>query len=104
MEHLLDMQFDVLHIVGGGVNNEFLNQITADACGIPVVAGPSEATAAGNILCQLVASGALCSWADVRTVSRQSFVPKTYVPQAGAEDQWMKRDSEFRSRVIYPWR
>lgn len=46
-----------LHVIGGGAQNDLLNQLTADACGIPVVAGPSEATAIGNVMVQARALG-----------------------------------------------
>ena len=52
MQQVLDCQFDVIHIVGGGAKNELLNQITACATGLSVIAGPSEATAFGNALVQ----------------------------------------------------
>jgi len=79
LEHLLDAKFDALHIVGGGSQNRLLNQLTADACGIPVVAGPSEATAIGNVLAQLVASGAVADWAQARALARRSFPTETFV-------------------------
>jgi rhamnulokinase len=71
----------VIHIVGGGCQNELLNQMTADACGLPVIAGPIEATAAGNILTQAMAVGTLKSLADVRAVVRRSFDVKRYEPR-----------------------
>jgi rhamnulokinase len=49
---------DTVHIVGGGARNELLCQLTADACGLPVVAGPAEAAALGNVLVQARAIGA----------------------------------------------
>jgi rhamnulokinase len=54
---LTGRKINVIHIVGGGSQNELLNQMTADACGRPVVAGPVEATAAGNICVQAMAVG-----------------------------------------------
>jgi len=73
-------RFTTLHIVGGGCQNELLNQMTADACGMTVVAGPVEATATGNIMVQLVANGALDSLDDARAVLRASFPVKVYQP------------------------
>jgi rhamnulokinase len=81
LEHLLGTKFDALHIVGGGSQNRLLNQLTADACGIPVVAGPSEATAIGNVLAQLVASGAVADWAQARALARHSFPTETFTPR-----------------------
>ncbi len=79
LEHLLGAKFDALHIVGGGSQNRLLNQLTADACGIPVIAGPSEATAIGNVLAQLVASGAVSDWAQARALARRSFPTETFI-------------------------
>lgn len=58
-QRLADREVEVVHIVGGGARNELLCQLTADACGVPVVAGPVEATALGNVLVQARALGAL---------------------------------------------
>ena len=52
---------ETIHIVGGGSQNEMLNQLTANACGIPVAAGPVEATALGNIIAQALAKGTIQS-------------------------------------------
>jgi sugar (pentulose or hexulose) kinase len=58
VQQLSDRHADVIHLVGGGARNQLLCQLTADACGLPVVAGPAEATAIGNILVQARALGA----------------------------------------------
>lgn len=81
LERLLGTKFEALHIVGGGAQNRLLNQLTADACGIPVVAGPSEATAIGNVLAQLVASGAVADWEQARVLARRSFPTETFTPR-----------------------
>ncbi|MDR2936938.1 MAG: rhamnulokinase [Rikenellaceae bacterium] len=73
-----------LHVIGGGSQNELLNQFTANALGIPVVAGPSEATAIGNIMIQAKASGEIASLADMRAVIGASIDLKTYNPQQAA--------------------
>ncbi len=70
----------VLHIVGGGSQNALLNQFTADACGVPVLAGPAEATALGNAITQLVALGELTSVAEGRRLIAESFPPTAYDP------------------------
>lgn len=80
LEDLLGKRIDVIHIVGGGCQNELLNQMTADACGRTVVAGPVEATAIGNILVQAMAVGEIKSLSDARQVVRASFPVKTYEP------------------------
>lgn len=69
-----------VHIVGGGSNNLMLNQFTADACGLPVVAGPSEATAVGNIMVQAVGLGLLRSLAEAQPLLRKAFPIKEYKP------------------------
>ena len=70
-----------LHIVGGGSQNRLLCQFAADATGVPVYAGPVEATAIGNILVQAVALGRLSSVAGIREVVRRSFRPDLYQPK-----------------------
>ncbi|MCC7351598.1 MAG: rhamnulokinase [Phycisphaerales bacterium] len=80
LERILGHRIDVVHIVGGGTQNELLNQMTADACGRPVVAGPVEATAIGNILAQAMAVGQVGSLADARAIVRGSFDVKRYEP------------------------
>lgn len=74
----------VIHIVGGGSQNQLLCQLTADACQLPVVAGPVEATALGNVLVQAMAVGLLSSLADVRAVVRRSVTLAEYQPRQSA--------------------
>ena len=70
-----------LHVIGGGSKNAYLCQLTANALRMPVVAGPAEGTAMGNILVQAMASGHLKSLADIRKVARNSVETKTYMPE-----------------------
>lgn len=86
LEELLNTRFEALHIVGGGAKNRFLNQLTANRAGIPVIAGPFEAAAAGNILTQMIGAGVLADLGEVRTVSRRSFDPITFLPHRPGED------------------
>ena len=84
LESITGKPINVLHIVGGGTQNKVLCQFTADATGIPIVAGPIEATAIGNIMVQAVASGAINSIADAREIVRRSFEAAVYEPQDSA--------------------
>jgi rhamnulokinase len=93
LEELTGNRIEVIHIVGGGSQNQILNQFTADACQCPVVAGPVEATALGNLLVQVRASGELSSLADMRRVIRQSSDVKTYQP--GKADAWQNATARF---------
>ena len=72
--------FRQLHVVGGGSQNQFLNQLCADACEIPVLAGPVEASTLGNVGCQLIALGELADVADFRRCVENNFPLKTFEP------------------------
>src|SRR5208282_5961173 len=72
LEELTGNRIEVIHVVGGGSQSAILNQFTADACQRPVVAGPVEATAIGNLLVQARADGELASLAEMRDVVRRS--------------------------------
>jgi len=78
---MLGRSFAVLHIVGGGSKNTLLCQLTANATGLPVVAGPAEATVAGNIMVQAFALGCLSSPDEIRQVVRSSSNLVEYEPQ-----------------------
>ena len=75
---------DVLHVIGGGSQNDLLNQFTANAIGIPVVAGPSEATAIGNIMMQAQASGMVSSLWQMRELIASSIYTQTFQPEQPA--------------------
>ena len=79
IESLTGERVPGVHVVGGGCRNEYLNQATADAAGRPVLAGPVEATATGNLLLQAVASGRLGSLAEGR---RLVAAPRRFEPRA----------------------
>ncbi len=81
LEHLLGRKLEVIHVVGGGSQNQLLNQFTADATAKPVVAGPVEATALGNILVQALGRGRLASLTDLRRVVAASTELIHYEPR-----------------------
>ncbi|MDC7127194.1 MAG: rhamnulokinase [Spirochaetales bacterium] len=74
-------KIDVLHIIGGGSQNMFLNQMTANAAGIKVTAGPIEATAIGNLMMQAVALGVLENQEEGRSIIRSGKDIKTFLPE-----------------------
>ena len=73
-----------IHIVGGGSQNDYLNQATADAADRPVLAGPAEATAAGNLLVQAIASGDVASLAEGRELLSRALTPRRFEPKNAA--------------------
>ncbi len=94
LEDVTGQTLDVLHIVGGGIQNELLCQFTADATGKKVVTGPIEATASGNILMQAKAAGQIGSAAEGREIVRASFDLKQYQPQD--TELWAKQYEQVR--------
>jgi rhamnulokinase len=84
LDQLADRHLPTIHIIGGGSRNQLLNQLTADATGRTVIAGPVEATAIGNIVVQAIALGHLASLAEGRALVRRSFTLKTFEPQTNS--------------------
>lgn len=91
LESLVDRKFEQLHIVGGGSRNHLLNQLAADATEIPVITGPVEATAIGNILIQALALGHLESSGHLRRIVENSFPTQTFLPGTGLSDEMRTR-------------
>lgn len=81
-----DRKLDALNIIGGGVQNKMLNQFTANALGVQIVAGPIEATAIGNVLMQAYGMGEIKSINELREVVINTFEPEEYLPID--EDEW----------------
>jgi rhamnulokinase len=93
LEELSGERAEVIHIVGGGTQNELLNQFTANATGRPVIAGPAEATALGNVLLQARTSGQVGTLAEVREVVRASSMLQRYEPKDAAA--WTEAYARF---------
>ena len=81
LEEITGRRLGPIHIVGGGCQNELLNQFTADATGRPVLAGPVEATAMGNAIVQAIACGYVKSIQEGRDLVRRSVEPRAYEPR-----------------------
>jgi rhamnulokinase len=92
-ERLIGGKIERLHIVGGGSKDATLNQFTANAVKIPVLAGPTECAALGNILVQAIALGHLESHEAAREVVRNSFALQPFTPQDAA--QWDAAAARF---------
>jgi len=105
LEKLGELQqrtFDQLYVVGGGSRNQLLCQLTADACGVPVVAGPVEATAIGNAALQAVTLGDLPSLAAARALIREAFAVTVYEPTVTTSSRaaWDEAYLRFQQQLI----
>jgi rhamnulokinase len=93
-EEVTGQSLRTLHVVGGGSKNHLHNQMTANATGRRVLAGPSECTGIGNLLVQAIALGHVRSLEDGRHIVRESFPPARYEPQEAAA--WEEARGRFR--------
>jgi rhamnulokinase len=84
LDRLLGHRVGRVHVVGGGVRNRLLCQMIADATNRPVIAGPVEATAIGNLLVQLASRDGAVDLLAIRGIVRNSFELVTYEPQQAA--------------------
>ncbi|BBH23054.1 L-fuculose kinase [Paenibacillus baekrokdamisoli] len=94
LELLLPNKIEIIHMLGGGVNNHLLCQLTANAVGKPVVAGPVEATVMGNLLVQAMAHGEILNLNELRQVVKNSFSPLTYEPQS--KEEWGSKYERYK--------
>jgi rhamnulokinase len=78
---MVSFPIEKLHIIGGGSQNDLINRMTANALGIPVVAGPSEATAIGNCMMQAKAAGLVKDRWEIRKIIAEAFAVKTFLPE-----------------------
>jgi rhamnulokinase len=99
VQQLSGRQVSTVHIVGGGARNSLLCQLTADACGLPVIAGPVEAAALGNVLVQARALGAgPGDLAGMRALLRQTQQLRTYQP-SGSGRAWDEAARRIGPRI-----
>lgn len=94
---LAPFPIEKLHVIGGGSKNPLLNQWTANALGIPVIAGPSEATAIGNIMIQAKAAGCVETLTEMRQIIRESVHLEEFQPESNNE--WEAAYQKFLSVV-----
>ena len=81
LKEFADFDMDTLHIIGGGSLNNYLNQFTANSCGVTVLAGPQEGTAIGNIMLQAKAAGEVSDMWAMRAIIANSIELKRFEPQ-----------------------
>ncbi len=93
LQKMAPHSIEKLHIIGGGSHNKLLNQMTANAIGIPVVAGPGEATAIGNIMIQAKGVGLVDSLQEIRNIICCSVNPEVFYPQD--TEQWNEKYQHF---------
>jgi rhamnulokinase len=86
-------KMDKIHIIGGGSQNKFLCQLTADATGLQVIAGPAESTAIGNLLVQAMGSGYVKSLSEIREIAKNSCETEVFRPVG--TDKWDKVYDRF---------
>ena len=93
-----DIEIEKIHIIGGGANNELLCQYAANATNLQVYAGPTEATAIGNIMMQAKALGAVSSLEEIRLMVFNSFETKVFYPQEA--DSWSIEYQRFKNLIV----
>ena len=80
LKEMAPFPIEKLHVIGGGSRNELLNRLTAAATGLPIIAGPAEATAIGNIMLQARCAGQVKNRWEMRQIIADSFRPEIFIP------------------------
>jgi rhamnulokinase len=93
LEQVSGKRIEQIRIIGGGSKNRLLNQLTADASGRKVLAGPAEATALGNVALQMLATGGAASLQEVRAIVDRSFPIEMFEPLE--TDKWDQHAQRF---------
>ena len=97
LETCTGRRYGCLHVMGGGVKDGLLCKMTANACGVPVLAGPAEATVLGNLVTQMAAQGEVSGLREAREVVRGSVEVKEYLPED--VDKWSEAYERFRNII-----
>lgn len=97
MQYCTGGSYRKIHVVGGGTQDQTLCRMTAHACGVPVYAGPTEATVLGNVSVQLIALGELSGVSEGRRAIAESFTPAEYLPAEG--EAWAEAYERFREII-----
>ena len=93
LEKLTGKRVERIRVIGGGAKNGLLNQLTADATGRTVLAGPAEATALGNVAMQMLATGAVSSLKEVRGIIERSYPAEVFEPLD--TEKWNRQAERF---------
>jgi rhamnulokinase len=95
IEAALGCKIQVVHMVGGGIRNRLLCQFTANSMQLPILAGPVESTAMGNVIMQAVGLGHLSSIQEGRELVRESVPLETYEPEPASAAAWERAYERF---------
>ena len=100
LRELAPFPIERLHVIGGGTYNQYLMQMTANSLGIPVLTGPVEGTAIGNVMLQANAAGLVRNRFEMRKVIADSIELKTYLP--ADKEAWDKAYERFEEIISIP--
>ena len=94
---ILGIKMERIHLIGGGANDNLFCEVVADCTGLPVRAGPAEATTIGNVMVQLFAATEISSLSQIREVVRRSIPTREYLPNRSSDEQWESLYLNFNS-------